>query len=57
MAVKSVLAVKVSPFTVTDSPLRREPKFKVAVELAVAPELNTLEGAVKLPALSLKEKG
>ncbi len=57
MAVKLVLAVNVSPFTVTDSPFRREPKFKVAVELAVAPELNTLEGAVKLPALSLKEKG
>ena len=57
LAVKSELAVKVSPFTVTDSPVRSEPKFSVAVELAVAPELNTLEGALKLPELRFKENG
>ena len=49
--------MKVSPFTVTDSPFTREPKFRVAVELAVAPELNSLVGALKLPAFSFKENG
>ena len=47
--------MKVNPLTVTDSPDCNALNETVAVELAVAPELNTLVGAVKLPEFNLNE--